>query len=455
MRPPRFTLRRRVGAAFALVSMTVTGLLGVATWNLASNYLLSQREQSATRQAMVNVRLVEQSLTDGAPAGLGDLLTGIAGGPDTTIALRRQGNWTTSGRQLDPDSLPSELVELAGSGTAVRQRIVSGGIPVLAVGLPISTQNALYVELFPLVELDRTLRFLSAVLLGGVAASTVLGLGIGWWAARQALRPLTELNAAAGRVAAGDLGTRLPEGGDGDLAPLATTFNRTADALEQRVRRDARFAADVSHELRSPLTTLINAVAVLRRRRGELSEPARQAVDLLDGDIHRFHRMVVDLLEISRNESGLDERDLDLCDFVDLVRRAVLERRGRVPVEVLGRPPSIRADRRRIDHAIGNVLDNADAHAGGVVRITVSGQDGRARLEVDDAGPGIPPELREEVFERFARGLSAGQRADDGGSGLGLALVARHIRSHGGEVWIEQRPGGGARVIIELPGAPA
>lgn len=455
MRPSWFTLRRRVGVAFALVSMTVTGLLAIATWNLASGYLLSQREQSATRQAMVNVRLVEQSLRGRTPAALGDLLTGIAGGPDTTIALRRQGSWTTSGRRLDPDKLPTDLIELAGSGTAVRQRISVDGIPVLAVALPLPAQKTLYLELFPLVELDHTLRFLSAVLFGGVAASTVLGLGIGWWGGRQALRPLTELNAAAGRVAAGDLKTRLPERGDADLAPLAATFNRTADALEQRVRRDARFAADVSHELRSPLTTLINAVAVLRRRRHELSEPARQAVDLLDGDIHRFHRLVVDLLEISRNDSGLDARDLDICDLVELVRHAVVERRNSTPVEVEGHPPLVRADRRRIDHAVGNILVNADTHGGGVIRIAVRRNDGRARLEIDDAGPGIPAQLRDEVFERFARGLLAGQRADDGGSGLGLALVARHIRSHEGEVWIEERPGGGARAVVELPGVSA
>ena len=448
------TLRRRVGAAFALVSLAVTGLLAVATWNLSSDYLLAQREQGATRQAKVDAQLVERSLGTGSPAGLSDLLTGIAGGPDTTIALRREGSWTTSGRSLDPDTFPRDLLSLAESGTAARQRITAGGIPVLAVALPVPTRDALYLELFPLVELDRTLRFLSAVLLVGVAASTVLGLVIGRWAGRQALRPLTELNAAAGRVAAGDLTTRLPERGDADLGPLAATFNRTADALEQRVRRDTRFAADVSHELRSPLTTLINAVAVLRRRRAELPDTAQQAVDLLDGDVHRFHRMVADLLEISRHDSGLDDRDRDVCDLVDLVRRAVLERHGTTTVHVHGEPPLVRVDRRRIDRVIGNLLDNADRHGGGIVRIAVEGGE-RARLEIDDAGPGIPPELRREVFERFARGLLAGQRADDGGSGLGLALVARHVRDHDGQVWIEERPGGGTRVVTELPAAPA
>lgn len=444
------SLRRRVAVAFAVVSMVVTGLLALVTWNLASTYLVSQREQSATRQASVNVLLVRESLHSSG-AALDDLLTSLAGGPDTTIALRRDGTWTTSGRQVDLDVLPAGLRALARAGVPARQRIVAGGMPVLAVAIPIRDEPAVYVELFPLLELDRTLRFLSGVLLAGVAASTLLGLGLGGWAGTRALRPLSELTRAAGRVAAGDLRARLPAGRDTDLAPLAATFNRTADALEQRVRRDARFAGDVSHELRSPLTTMINAVAVLRRRRDDLPSAAAQAVDLLDADVHRFRRMVIDLLEISRADSEVDERDLEPCDLVELVEHVTTERHG-CPVTVsVGGAPVVMADRRRLDRVVGNLLDNADNHGGGVVRVAVIRGGGKARLEVDDAGPGVPPDLRDQVFERFARGALAGKRGDDAGSGLGLALVAQHVARHDGSVWIEDRPGGGARFVVELP----
>jgi two-component system sensor histidine kinase MtrB len=447
----RLTLRWRVAIAFAAVSLAITGLLAAATWHLASSYLLAKREQGATSQAAVDARLVQDALRDPAREGSEDLLQGLAGGRDITVAVRRDDAWTTSGRELDVDALPQDLLALAGSGNAARQRIVAGGIPVLAVAVPL--HDAVYVELVPLSELDASLRFLSAVLVAGVGVSGLLGLALGGWAGKRALRPLTELRDAAARMAAGDLEARLPEQDDADLAPLAATFNRTAEDLQRRVRRDARFASDVSHELRSPLTTLVNAVAVLRRRREELPPTARQAVDLLDADVHRFGKMVTDLLEISREEQ-IDERDLEVCDVVDIVTHAVGARRG-IAVEVEGTPPKVLVDRRRLDRVVGNLLDNADHHAGGAVRVGVSACADGVRIEVDDAGPGIPKGLREEVFERFSRGANAGRRDGGGGSGLGLALVARHVRAHQGRIHIDDSPAGGARIVVDIPRGPA
>ncbi|MCE3554698.1 HAMP domain-containing histidine kinase [Pseudonocardia sp. RS11V-5] len=440
-------LRWRIAVAFAVVTVAITGLLALATWHLASDFLLAKREQGATMQATVDARLVEETLRDPHQDGSGDLLTGLAGGGDGAVALRRNGTWTTSGRRFDINALPEDMLALAGSGTPARQRIVAGGIPVLAIAIPLP--DAVYVELAPLNGLDTTLRFLSGVLVAGVGVSGLLGLGLGGWAGRRALRPLTELRDAAARVAAGDLDARLPEQTDADLAPLATTFNRTAEDLQRRVRRDARFAGDVSHELRSPLTTLVNAVAVLSRRREELPPTARQAVDLLDADVHRFRQMVTDLLEISRDER-LAPEDLEMCDVVDIVTHAVGTRAG-VAVEVVGSPPKIEVDRRRLDRVVGDLLDNADHHAGGAVRVGVLAAADGVRIEVDDAGPGIPPEFREEVFERFARGANAGRREDVGGTGLGLALVARHVRAHHGRIHVEDSPAGGARIVVELP----
>ncbi|ODU03893.1 MAG: hypothetical protein ABS81_12515 [Pseudonocardia sp. SCN 72-86] len=135
-----------MAVAFVLVSMVVTGLLATVTWNLASGYLVSQREESATRQASVNVLLVEEALRIGTTASLDDLLTGLAGGPDTTIALRRAGTWTTSGRQIDLAALPAQLRDLAKEGVAVRQRTVFAGIPVLVVALPVYEGGAVYLR---------------------------------------------------------------------------------------------------------------------------------------------------------------------------------------------------------------------------------------------------------------------------------------------------------------------
>jgi signal transduction histidine kinase len=288
----------------------------------------------------------------------------------------------------------------------------------------------------------------------GSASSGLLGFALGAWASRRALRPLTELTAAAARVASGDLRTRLPQYRDRDLGALASAFNDTAEALEARVLRDARFAGNVSHELRSPLTTMTNAAAVLRRRREELTGTAGQALDLLLSEVARFERMVVDLLEISRDDQQADGPAGEFVDLGDLVRN-VLATRSCAPasVEVADPPPLVQGDRRRLDRIVANLLDNADRYAGGAVRVAVTRARGCARVEVDDAGPGVPDELRDRVFERFARGAQAGQRGQSGGSGLGLALVAQHARHLRGRVWIEDRPGGGARFVVELPEA--
>src|SRR5690606_21963068 len=100
-----------------------------------------------------------------------------------------------------------------------------------------------------------------------------------------------------------------------------------------------------------------------------------------------------------------------------------------------------------------NLIENAEIHAGGVVRVTVEGGDGTVRIAVEDAGPGVFPEERERIFERFARG--AGSQANAGGSGLGLALAAQNARLQGGRVWVEPGPAGGARFVVELQAEPS
>ncbi len=449
----RPSLRWRVAAALGLGSLLVTSMLAIATWNLASDYMLRQRLQATTRQAEVNVRLVEGAVRTESD-GLTELLTGLTTDPDSTIMLFRSGEVLTSGRQVDPGVVPENLLSLARNGVPARQRLHADGIPVIAIAQPLTTAQGLYVELFPLVQLDRTFRFLSGLLIAGTVASGLIGTALGSWASRRALRPLSQLTVAASRIAGGDLKARLPDQADPDLAPLATTFNSTADALEQRVLRDARFAGDVSHELRSPLTTMVNAAAVLRRRQAELPGTAGKALGLLTSEVDRFARMVVDLMEISRADQDGDLEEFEPLDIGGLVRGVAGIRLGE-GVEIVVDPPSpvVLGDRRRLDRVVGNLIENAECHAGGAVRLAVLHHEGNIRLEVDDAGPGVPGEMRAQVFERFTRGARAGSRGADTGSGLGLALVAEHVRRHDGKVWVEDRPGGGARFVVEIPEA--
>ena len=455
MRPlARVPVRHRVVAAFALGSVAVSAVVAVATWNLTTGYMLQQREQSVSRQTLVNARLLDTRLTSGS-SDLGALLTGLASSPGAAIFVRQPDGWIAGGTatdNIDVADMPPALIAAADRGDIARQRLRVGGAPLVAVAMQLPDSRATYVEVFPLRDLDRIFRFVSLMLLGGVLASGLLGGSIGWWASRRVLRPLTELTAAAARIAHGDLSTRLPERDDKDLGPIAAAFNETAGDLQERVARDARFASDVSHELRSPVTTMAAAMEVLVRRRDEASPAARHAIDLLDADLRRFRRLVGDLLEISRVDQGAFRLSAERLDLAELARYVVARSSTgdrTVPVEA-PRPVPVLGDRRRLEQVVSNLVDNAEGHGRGLVRVAVCQADRVARLEVDDAGPGVPVEERERIFERFARVSDRDRRIEDTGSGLGLALVAQHVRLHSGRVWVTDRPGGGARFVVEL-----
>jgi two-component system sensor histidine kinase MtrB len=455
MRPlARVPVRHRVVAAFALGSVAVSAVVAVATWNLTTGYMLQQREQSVSRQTLVNARLLDTRLTSGS-SDLGALLTGLASSPGAAIFVRQPDGWIAGGTatdNIDVADMPPALIAAADRGDIARQRLRVGGAPLVVVAMQLPDSRATYVEVFPLRDLDRIFRFVSLMLLGGVLASGLLGGSIGWWASRRVLRPLTELTAAAARIAHGDLSTRLPERDDKDLGPIAAAFNETAGDLQERVARDARFASDVSHELRSPVTTMAAAMEVLVRRRDEASPAARHAIDLLDADLRRFRRLVGDLLEISRVDQGAFRLSAERLDLAELARYVVARSSTgdrAVPVEA-PRPVPVLGDRRRLEQVVSNLVDNAEGHGRGLVRVAVCQADRVARLEVDDAGPGVPVEDRERIFERFARVSDRDRRIEDTGSGLGLALVAQHVRLHSGRVWVTDRPGGGARFVVEL-----
>jgi len=114
----------------------------------------------------------------------------------------------------------------------------------------------------------------------------------------------------------------------------------------------------------------------------------------------------------------------------------------------------VRADKRRLERVLANLADNAQRHGGGLTKIIVEREDGWAGFAVEDSGAGVAVEERDRVFDRFFRGRAAGMRAAGEGSGLGLSLVREHVGLHGGRVWVEDGPSGGARFVVRLPVAP-
>jgi signal transduction histidine kinase len=162
--------------------------------------------------------------------------------------------------------------------------------------------------------------------------------------------------------------------------------------------------------------------------------------------------MDADLLEISRVDQAQDTSHLEPVDVAQLLRHVAKSAEPALPLgPVLPDGAMVLADRRRLERVIANLVDNAQAHAGGVSRVGLSLHAESVRIEVDDAGPGVPRHLRTRIFERFARAQSNTDAAGRGGAGLGLALVLEHTRLHGGTVWVDDAPGGGARFVVSLP----
>ena len=470
-------LRARVTAAFAIGAFALSTIMAGVTYFTARQNFLNERQSTAQHQAFANASLIETSLRSPGTQ-VYELIASVDSVPGSRSVLRANGQWYATSFSVGQNSIPATERNLVLSGTAASQVFSLDGTPQVVIGIPLPAVHAVYFEVFSLDELVDTLRGLAFALAAAALVTTLAGAAVGRWASSRALRPLAGVTEAAVAIAGGRLDTRVDAGGDADLQELAAAFNRMTANVQERIEREARFTSDVSHELRSPLTTLSATVSVLDSHRHELSPRAQSALDLLDGDVHRFTRMVDDLLEISRVDAGSAELSLDEVDPAELVRRAVGAtvpvggdgtRASPIPVE-LG--PGVeglrlRVDKRRFERVMANLVENASLYAGGVSRVVVerppgdrpngSGALGPAtsiRVVVEDRGPGIPAAERELLFERFYRGSRSGQRAANTGTGLGLSLVAEHVRLHGGRVSVEDNPGRGSRFVVELPLQP-
>ena len=446
----RLGLRQRVSAAFGLGAFLVAVFVAVTTYTIAANYLWAQRESTTLRQASFNARAVDAALAADQPS-LDELLERIDSlGQTSSPLIRWRGSWYADRFRPGIRVLPETFLAAAESGESVQEQIDLPTGEVVAIAIPL--EGGSYVEVFPLDELNQTLTTLAVTFAGTTTVATALGVLVGRWASRRALRPLATVTAAAGAIAGGDLGARIGVQRDADLNSLAEAFDDTATKLEARVERDARFAADVSHELRSPLTTMVNAVDLLLDRLEEMRPETQEILLLLSDDVHRFAEMVKDLLELALLDTAaipLVEQEFAVTELVSSVADRLA---GRAVTRVsLGDDPVVTLDPRRLERIVENLVRNAETHGNGVTGVWVESKGDVVRLIVEDHGPGVPEEARERIFDRFAKGSTS---ARSSGVGLGLSLVSEHVRMNGGRVWVEDGPQGGARFVVELPAYP-
>ena len=350
----------------------------------------------------------------------------------------------------------NQIVSVATFFSAVRVlsgRSTIGGKPVV---LQVARSEA---------PMRRDLRNLGLMLMLGLPLGVaVAGLG-GYSLARRALAPVHRMAERARSITAERLSDRLPIANPNDeLGRLAAVFNDTLGRLESSFDQMRRFTADVSHEVRTPLTAIRTVGEVgLRERRSEPSY--RGIISSMLEEADRLTSLVDRLLTLSRAETGLSKQSMEIVDLRDLaedvaVQLGVLaeEKSQTVTIEPQGRPLWF-ADRVALRQSLINLVDNAIKHSpvGGDICIRVSDSGAAAEIDVSDTGPGIPVDLQNRIFDRYYR---AGQpdHGETRGAGLGLAIAKRAVEANGGQLSLVRASESGSTFRITLTrsaGAPA
>lgn len=298
---------------------------------------------------------------------------------------------------------------------------------------------------------EATARTLAILLACGAPIIVAVVAAATYWLVRRSLQSVDAIRAQVAEISTSDLAERVPVPASHDeIAALAVTMNQMLSRIEAGHRAQQRFLGDASHELRSPLTTIISGLEVAEAHPDLLD--AELAVNTLLPEAHRMHALIEDLLLLARaDEQSLLRRKGEVAlDDLAKVEAARVWRDARCAIHTDTHPARLTGDSVALSRMICNLVDNAVRHAVSCVDVEVSSRQGMAVLIVSDDGPGIAPADRSRVFERFVR-LDSDRARSGGGAGLGLAIVAEVVAAHGGTVTVGDRPGGGTRMIVTLP----
>ena len=438
---------------------------------------LQKEFNTSTAATVPDIRALALNIVDRLDIGAGDDVTALLLRPPGTDGF---GDITPVRSRATPAVVPPELRR------AVRadgeQHVQSIGLPrpggredpALVVGQQVQVPIVGAYELYYVLDLSReqaTLEAVQRVLLLGALALVVLIGAVAALVARQVVLPVREAAAVAERLAAGDLGQRIPVRGQDDLARLARSFNGMAASIRGQITRleelgalQQHFVSDVSHELRTPLTTIRMAGELLYESREDFPPALARSAELLQQQVDHFEDLLGDLLEISRHDAGAAVLDLDALDLRDLVagvveRNRPLAQARSTAVELdLGVAPCVaEVDRRRVERVVRNLLGNALVHGQGrPVVVTVAGDAEAVAVRVRDHGVGLTPAQAARVFDRFwraepSRGRIDGPGRSPGGTGLGLAISKEDAQLHHGRLQVWGRPNRGASFVLTLP----
>jgi heavy metal sensor kinase len=308
--------------------------------------------------------------------------------------------------------------------------------------------------------MDEELVFLRQIL--GYMVPIALGLAAigGWFLARKSLSPVVAMADRARRIGVENLSERLPVANPRDeLGHLAETFNELLGRLEGSLLQQRQFMADASHELRTPVTVTRTAATVALQQEHRDEADYRDTLRIVEQQAVRLSRVVDDMFTLARADAGsypMRMTPMYLDEVLDEVVRAtrVVAATRQVSIEATVLPSAtFTGDEELVRRMIVNLVDNAVRHtpSGSSVRVELDRTDSGYAIAVKDQGPGIPVEIREQIFERFFRGDVSRRRSAREGAGLGLALARWIARAHGGDVVLARSSPSGSTFVISLP----
>ena len=378
--------------------------------------------------------------------------------PETPAEVVTGGQVVTTTADLDgqgglglPERRAGEIrvVEVSELPIAVPGR---GPYRVVAQGVDTPTGTTTVFVAVPVKNVEHAMS--AATRIGGIGLSLLVGVlaAVMWLAIGRALAPVNAIRTRADAISGQSLDLRVPTPVQLDeIGRLARTVNQMLGRLQLSAENQRRFVADAAHELRSPIASL--RVQLETARDHDWAGGDGRVSDMLH-ETARMEGLVDQLLLLAR--AGADDSWLHLStvDLDDIVDSGVtwLDLEGAVVIDTSAvEPVQLSGDAALLEQVVRNLVQNAAGHARGFVRVSVSkGAGDMAVLTVDDDGPGVPPERREDIFERFVR-LDDSRDRDRGGVGLGLAIVSEIVSAHGGRIHVSDSPMGGARFVVELP----
>jgi signal transduction histidine kinase len=357
-------------------------------------------------------------------------------------------------------SLPADLRAVLSGG--VVSKIVAGR---LYTAVPVTHEGR---SILGVIQIDSSLDSVNArlfsrwlALIGATGAALLLAFVIALWLAAQLTHPLAELRSVAQQMSEGQLDARVAIGGTvTELASLGSMFNHMAERIENMMQEQRDFVANASHELRSPLSAIkLRAEALADRT--VTGDRARQYATEIDDEVSQLARLVNDLLQLSRAESGVfipPEQPICVVDELYTCIRAIqprlAQKHQQFDSDLSEDIPGLYVHPNDLNIMVGNLLDNASKYTpdGGKISLTTTRNAHMLEIAVRDNGEGIPPEDLARVSERFFR-VDRAHTRNVPGVGLGLALVAAVVRHYNGMLRITSSgiPGQGTQAYLELP----